>query len=175
MPELNLNEVSESESDADDEEVLPLDFRTAMLEKDSRVVIQVKPLVFKQFGEDDEEGNSKHKHMGTDSYLERARKEAFKEEEGAIMIDPDINIKDKFQQIDLPCNKERRINNSFNAPIRHNIPSKQEAPASTKTYESDAGASEVEENQIDSRRGSVPVEKISLKKAEVAKNDDHKK
>jgi hypothetical protein len=29
---------------------------------------------------------------GLDSYLEIIRKEAFKEDEGAIMIDPDINI-----------------------------------------------------------------------------------
>jgi hypothetical protein len=150
LPELNLNEVSESESEADDEEVLPLDFRTAMLEKDSRVVIQVKPLAFKEYIDDEEQ--SKSKHVGTDAYLERAKKEAFKEEEGAIMIDPDINIKDKFRIIDLPCNKETRINNAFNAPVRQGLSGRRAkpVPVSGKTYESDAGTSEVEEGHIDS-------------------------
>jgi len=46
------------------------------------------------------------------------RKEAFKEDEGAILLDPDINIKEKFDQIDLPCNQEDRINNTINAPVR---------------------------------------------------------
>ena len=34
------------------------------------------------------------------------------------MIEPDINIKEKFEQIDLACNRERRINNSINAPMK---------------------------------------------------------
>lgn len=34
---------------------------------------------------------------GLDTYLEMVRKEAFREDEGAIMIDPDINIKEKFE------------------------------------------------------------------------------
>ena len=53
-----------------------------------------------------------------DDYLEMVRKEAFKEDEGAILLDPDINIKEKFDQIDLPCNQEDRINNTINAPVR---------------------------------------------------------
>ena len=59
---------------------------------------------------------------GLDSYLDMVRKEAFKEDEGAIMIDPDINIKEKFEEIDLPCNTVKRINNSINAPIRPTTP-----------------------------------------------------
>ena len=35
-----------------------------------------------------------------------------------ILIEPDINIKAKFDAIELACNKEQRINNTFNAPIR---------------------------------------------------------
>ena len=34
---------------------------------------------------------------GLDTYLKMVRKEAFREDEGAIMIDPDINIKEKFE------------------------------------------------------------------------------
>ena len=95
LPEINLKEISESESEADDEDVLPLDFRTAMLEKDNKVVIQAKPLTFKPFRED-EEIKSSNPNISMDAYLEAAKKEAFKEDEGAVMIDPDINIREKF-------------------------------------------------------------------------------
>ncbi len=54
-----------------------------------------------------------------ESYLEAVKKEPFREEEGNfILIDPDINIKEKFEQIDLACNKEQRLNNTINAPVR---------------------------------------------------------
>ena len=45
------------------------------------------------------------------------RKEAFREDEGAIMLDPDINIKEKFDQIKLPYDNELRMNNTVNASI----------------------------------------------------------
>lgn len=38
-----------------------------------------------------------------DSYLEAVKKEPFKDE-NVILIEPDINIKEKFDKIDLPCN-----------------------------------------------------------------------
>jgi hypothetical protein len=46
LPSMNLNEIEESESEMEDteDEVLPLDFRTALIEQDNRVVIQAKPL-----------------------------------------------------------------------------------------------------------------------------------
>ena len=53
LPELNLQEIEESEGEREgheseeEEDVLPLDFRTALIEKDNRVVIQAKPLQFK--------------------------------------------------------------------------------------------------------------------------------
>ena len=46
------------------------------------------------------------------------KKESFKEEDGAIMLDPDINIKVKFDEIIMDCNKTNYLNNSINAPIR---------------------------------------------------------
>jgi len=98
LPELNLKDITESESEADDD-VLPLDFRTAMIEKENRVVIQAKPLTFKAFEEDEEEADKKkaRDQFGIDAYLDSVRKEAFGEDEGAIMIEPDFNIKDKFE------------------------------------------------------------------------------
>lgn len=54
-----------------------------------------------------------------ESYLEAVKKEPFKEDDSnVILIDPDINIKEKFDQIDLACNREHRINNTFNAPMK---------------------------------------------------------
>lgn len=100
---------------------------------------------------------------GLDAYLEMVRKEAFREDEGAIMIDPDINIKEKFEQIDLPCNREDRINNTFNAPLRQKVSNQSPSasgeatkkrgprgPKSLKTYDTDtdtnpASASDREE------------------------------
>ncbi len=50
------------------------------------------------------------KYETTESYLDAVKKEPFKDD-NIILIDPDINIKEKFDQIDLACNKENRINN----------------------------------------------------------------
>lgn len=44
--------------------------------------------------------------------------EPFKEEEGAIQLDPGINIEEKYAKIELPCTQEERINNTIDAPIR---------------------------------------------------------
>ena len=52
-----------------------------------------------------------------DSYLEAVKKEPFKDD-NVILIDPDINIKEKFEKIDLPCNVESRMNNAVNAPVK---------------------------------------------------------
>jgi hypothetical protein len=80
------------------------------------------------------------------------KKESFKEEDGAIMLDPDINIKAKFDQILMDCNKDNFINNSIDAPVRATpIESegkkKDKKPLPSKTYDTDtdpASASEEE-------------------------------
>lgn len=64
--------------------------------------------------------------------------EAFKEEEGAVMIDPGFNIREKFNEIDLPCNKEKRVNNNINAPVKAEEKRKfPRVPRSKKTYDTD--------------------------------------
>jgi hypothetical protein len=57
---MNLQDIASSpstkaqdEEDSDNEEVLPLDFRTAMIQEENKIVIQAKPLAFKTL-EDDE-------------------------------------------------------------------------------------------------------------------------
>jgi len=105
---MNLNEIDESESERDelsDADVLPLDFRTALIEEDNRVVIQAKPLSLKLDAKE-EFLKSDPSKGGLDSYLEMVKKTAFKDDEGAAIIDPGYDIKEKFEEIDLPCNNE---------------------------------------------------------------------
>jgi hypothetical protein len=75
-------------------------------------------------------------------------KRAFKEEDGAIMLDLDINIKEMFEQIELPCNLVDRMNNSIYAPVRKTLlPDKKKAPKqplNNKTYDTDSGVEEEE-------------------------------
>lgn len=106
MPDVNLKEIEQEESENDegseDEEVLPLDFRTALIEDQNKVVIQAKPLQFKTDAEilreqleDQREKEQRLESM--ESYLDAVKKEPFKEDDGnVILIDPDINIKEKF-------------------------------------------------------------------------------
>jgi hypothetical protein len=132
---MNLKEIEEEESrrmtegednDDDDEEVLPLDFRTTLIEHENKVVIQAKPLTLKTDEDLLKEAQElpmptpdKDQFETMESYLEAVKKEPFKPEEtNVIMIDPDINIKEKFEQIDLACNMEQRINNTIDAPVR---------------------------------------------------------
>ncbi len=79
---------------------MPLDFRTALIAEQNKVVIQAKPLAFKT---DDEYLKPTFESM--DSYLEAVKKEPFTDPD-IILIDPDINIKEKFEMIDLACNTE---------------------------------------------------------------------
>ena len=150
LPDMNLAEISESESEMDDA-VLPLDFRTALLENENRVVIQAKPL---EYGKEESKKQAVDPGADLDSYLEMVRFEPFKENEGAILIDPDINIKEKFDKIDLPCNQENRLNNTFNAPVKRDPSSKRRAPRlpkrNKKQFESDTdpAASDKEEAKI---------------------------
>mgnify|MGYP001563999658 CR=1 FL=1 len=66
-------------------------------------------------------------------------------DENVISIEPDINIKEKFEQIDMLCNTEQRINNTVNARIKltkekvevqTNI-YKSNVPVITKQYDTD--------------------------------------
>ena len=143
LPDMNLKDIEETASEGD-EEVLPLDFRTALIASENRVVIQAKPLEFKTEVEDAKMA-SKQSDMSLDGYLEMVKKEPFREDEGAIMLYPEINIQEKFDKIKLPCDKETRINNTIDAPLRaarQGNPSLSKKkgpkmPLSNKTYETD--------------------------------------
>ena len=101
---MNLQEI---EDDEEDEEVLPLDFRTALIPEEGKVVIQAKPLSLKTDEDLLREDPMPETFDSTESYLEAVKKEPFSQEAGdVILIDPDIRIKEKFEKIDLACNME---------------------------------------------------------------------
>ena len=139
LPDMNLKEIDESESERDelsDADVLPLDFRTALIEDTNKVVIQAKPLSLKLEDKEDFLKGDPTKG-GLDTYLEMVKKEAFKEDEGAAIIDPGYDIKEKFEEIDSLANNSRRLNNTMNAPIRPTTPrdgseSRKKGPKSNK-------------------------------------------
>lgn len=146
---MNLNEIEAEESEGnEEEEVLPLDFRTAFIEEENKVVIQAKPLQLKTDAEILQNAYEEEEKKGfetTEQYLEAVKKEPFKDE-NVILIDPDINIKEKFDQIDLLCNREQRINNQFHAPrrtleeierLKTMMSPKEKAPVSKKQYDTD--------------------------------------
>ncbi|CDW76833.1 UNKNOWN [Stylonychia lemnae] len=168
LPEANLRQLEQDEEseyeneDNDNEEILPLDFRTAMIESENKVVIQAKPLHFKTdeeiLREFELEARMKKKNKflnddNMDTYLDSVKKEPFKDE-NVILIDPEINIKEKFDQIDLLCNKENRINNTLNAPIKtqeqiireqllmQQLKAQSKAPLSSKQYDTDTDGEE---------------------------------
>lgn len=130
IPELNLNESSQDESEDSGAEVVPLDFRTALLKNENKIVIQAKPMEFKTPEQDLKElleEENKLKRMGgkrgqtVDDYLEIVCKKPFEEEDGEIiLIEPGVKIDEVFGGIDLPCNTEHRLNNTYmlnNTPL----------------------------------------------------------
>jgi hypothetical protein len=125
LPDMNLKECMEENKGSEEEEILPLDFRTAIIQESNKVIIQAKPLSMKTDAEflAEAEKDAKRKAMyenipldqrPLDDYLEAVKLEDFKEDDkNVIMIEPDIDIKKKFEQVDLECNKDERINNTF--------------------------------------------------------------
>lgn len=116
LPDINLQESGTSQDE--DEEVLPLDFRTALIESEGRVVIQAKPLTNKFEMDDDVDLNNGNeidvagiKGAGLSSFLDAVHREPFKEDEGAVNLDPDINIEEKFRKVLDDQDDEDRLNN----------------------------------------------------------------
>jgi hypothetical protein len=142
LPDLKLDETSESD---DNEEVVPLDFRTKLMGDNGDVVMQAKPLKIYDSDEDDgisindilkqakENKESKFLRMSADDYLQEYRKEAFKDDdENVILIQPNTNIKEKLAAIDLECNKYSYLNNAIDAPKAKTKP-----PKVNKTFKQD--------------------------------------
>ena len=131
LPEMNLDEIDSGDESDVGIEVVPLDFRTAMMSDQTQsIIIQAKPLNFETIKEE-ETKLMRHDDLGLNENFR-----PFKEtDQDVIMIDPDLKADQIFQGIDLPCVKEPRINNSLKAPVRSQ---KQAAPlVSQKHYDED--------------------------------------
>jgi len=169
LPELKLDETTESD---DNEEVVPLDFRTKLLAEKNSVVMQAKPL--KIYRSDDEDGESivdlirtnkndyerRMLQMSSDDFLKRVKKESFKDdEENVILIQPNMNIQEKLNAIDLECNKNEFLNNSINAPKVKTKP-----PKVNKVYkqEEDEHANMKMLNQVSKRKKKVTINETPI-------------
>ena len=123
LPEINL---SEADSDASsDAEIIPLDFRTAIV--DGKLVIQAKPkeyLTLEQELEAVEKGKMNQINgpeldpdkaiSDLDMYLKSVRKEAFDvNDENVVLIDPGLASKNRYAHLKLPCEADGLINNSL--------------------------------------------------------------
>ena len=137
---MNLDEVTSntSNSDSDQEnEVVPLDFRTALITSENKIVIQAKPLHFKTVDEDirDLELAEEKKLNGEDEYFASVKKEAFSQDDDQVlMIDPGINIDEIFGNVQLPCEAVRRLNNTLNAAELPDLPVLQKKIVPTKNF-----------------------------------------
>ena len=122
---MNLDEVlSNSSSESENEnDVVPLDFRTAFVKSEGKIVIQAKPLHFKTVEEDlrDLEAEQEREMNGRsldDDYLAAIKKEAFAEDdEQVLMIDPGMDTEQIFGDVQLPCEEVPRINNTLKSNL----------------------------------------------------------
>lgn len=134
LPDMNLDEVTSNTSNSDSEhenEVVPLDFRTALVKQEGKIVIQAKPLYFKTVDEDlrDIEEAEERIKNGEDEYLAAVKKEAFAEDDDQVlMIDPGMDADTIFGDVKLPCEQVRRINNTLNAKVLPNEPKQTKRP-----------------------------------------------
>lgn len=110
LPDMNLDDVTSNSSNSESEQendVVPLDFRTALVKAENKIVIQAKPLHFKSVEEDmqDLEQQEERKRNGEqDEYLAAVNKEAFAEDdEQVMMIDPGMDADTIFGDVKLPC------------------------------------------------------------------------
>ena len=126
LPDMNLNDM-DSEGSGSDAEIVPLDFRTAMINNGTKLIIQARPKEYISIEDEiraieqgklnELEPNSEldpDKNIGDlDAYLRSVRKEAFDvDDENVVLIDPGMSA-ERYQDIKLPCDREQRINNSF--------------------------------------------------------------
>ena len=85
---------------------------------------------------------------GLDSFLDAVHREPFKEDEGAVNLDPDINIEEKFRRVLEAADDDERMNNQLNAPVRAIRTSPKRLKfGQKKTYESDYSESDIEEQR----------------------------
>jgi hypothetical protein len=89
---------------------------------------------------EEEERDARMKAGSSEAFFEAMRKEAFEDTPDVFLLDPDTELDAKLDAIDLPCNIERRINNSIDAPFMSQVSprSKAPSPGNSKAYDSDS-------------------------------------
>ena len=126
LPDINLNE-NDSDGSGSDSEIVPLDFRTAVINNGTKLVIQAKPKDFISIEQEMdvvEQGriadimppalNPDNAIGDLDEYLRSVKKEAFDlNDENVVLIDPGQTAGDRYEDILLPCDAEPRLNNAF--------------------------------------------------------------
>ena len=131
LPEINLNDI-DSDASGSDAEIVPLDFRTAVI--NNKLVIQARPkqyLTLEQEMEAIEKGRFSDllgpegeldpdvAIRDLDEYLKSVRKEPFDiNDDNVVLIDPGNAAETRYKDIQMLCDSENRINNSLNAPKR---------------------------------------------------------
>lgn len=131
LPEMNLNDRdADSASSGSDVEILPLDFRTAMV--NGQLVIQAKPKDYKSANqtqkqdgkEDGEEDLDPDKAIGDiNQYLKSVRKDAFDSHDpNVVLIAPNRRNKKDYKDILLPCEREKLLTNGHADGNGHFIP-----------------------------------------------------
>ena len=131
LPDMNLDDI-DSNASGSDSEIVPLDFRTAMINNGTKLVIQAKPkeyITIEQEMQAVEDGRASDvqgpaldpdRAIGDlDTYLQSVRKEAFDvDDEDVVLIDPGMAATIRYDDIKLPCDQDLRINNSVSAPMK---------------------------------------------------------
>ena len=151
---------------------MPLDFRTTLIQEKNKIVIQAKPLQFKTDEEILKESVNLTKgdvnKMSMQDFLDSIKQESFDhEDEDVIHIDPDINIKEKFEKIDMFCNLVHTMNNTINAPT---LPSKK--PLSGKRFSEDGSSDEesARRGKLDAFEDIVQAHGIDIDELELEKS-----
>eukprot|EP00354_Favella_ehrenbergii_P010768 CAMPEP_0170464358 /NCGR_PEP_ID=MMETSP0123-20130129/9122_1 /TAXON_ID=182087 /ORGANISM="Favella ehrenbergii, Strain Fehren 1" /LENGTH=245 /DNA_ID=CAMNT_0010730015 /DNA_START=858 /DNA_END=1595 /DNA_ORIENTATION=- len=135
-----MNDEDSSDASGSDTEIVPLEFRTAMINNGTKLVIQAKPKEYSTVEQEMqavEQGRfegAETEHLDPDktagdleAYLKSLRKEAFDaDDENVVLIDPGQTSLARYEDILLPCEKEQRANNSLAAP-KGSSPEKQSA------------------------------------------------
>ena len=154
---------------------MPLDFRTAMVGKNGKLIIQAKPLKLNSMKDliddadrknqlsDQEDAIDPDKAKTMDEYLRSVRKEAFDfDDENLVLIDPGMDFKSIFKGIDLPCNLDTRINNTETAPTRQQQNSSK--ALSRKHYESDSDGNSAQSGSESDSNQTIPASPNTLRR-----------
>lgn len=118
LPEMNLNDI-DSDASGSDAEIVPLDFRTALIDDGKKLVIQAKPKEYlsveqemlaiekgrmADLGVDGPDPDKAMSGGDLEAYLRSVRKEAFDmDDENVVLIDPGKEAQARYKDIMLPC------------------------------------------------------------------------